>query len=210
MTQGRLITIEGPDGSGKTTLLENLAPAVAQNFGVEVMTSREPGGVRIAEQIRELILEINYTNMDKKTELLLYMAARRQHLVEKVLPALAEGKWVLLDRFIDSSVAYQGGGRGIDLSSIQWLNDFATDALSPDLTLLLDIPSDQGLARVMSGQGREINRLDLEAVDMHQKVRQTYLSLAEQVPGRIKVVDAQKTPQEILAESLAIVTEVLS
>lgn len=98
MTQGRLITIEGPDGSGKTTLLENLAPAVAQTFGVEVVTSREPGGVRIAEQIRELILDINHTDMDKKTELLLYMAARRQHLVEKVLPALAEGKWVLLDR----------------------------------------------------------------------------------------------------------------
>ncbi len=210
MTQGRLITIEGPDGSGKTTLLENLAPAVAQTFGVEVVTSREPGGVRIAEQIRELILDINHTDMDKKTELLLYMAARRQHLVEKVLPALAEGKWVLLDRFVDSSVAYQGGGRGLDLASIQWLNDFATDALSPDLTLLLDIPSDLGLARVMAGQGREINRLDLEAIDMHQKVRQTYLSLAQQVPERIKVVNAQKTPHEILTESLSIVTEVLS
>ncbi|KXT76978.1 dTMP kinase [Streptococcus sp. DD12] len=210
MTQGKLITIEGPDGSGKTTLLEILAPAVAKAFEVEVVTSREPGGVQIAEQIRKVILDVNHTTMDKKTELLLYMAARRQHLVEKVLPALEAGKWVILDRFIDSSVAYQGGGRGLDLASIQWLNAFATDRLLPDLTLLLDIPSEQGLARIMAGQGREINRLDLEAATMHQKVRQTYLTLAEQVPERIKVLDAQKTPEVILEESLALISEVLS
>ena len=207
MTRGKLVTIEGPDGSGKTTLIDCLAPALAQELGVDVITSREPGGVAIAESIRQVILDPVNTAMDAKTELLLYMAARRQHLVEKVLPALKAGKWVLLDRFIDSSVAYQGGGRGLDREAITWLNSFATDSLQPDLTLLLDIDSEAGIARVMSNSQREVNRLDLEAISMHQRVRQAYLDLAQEAPERVRVVDASQSPESILAQSLSLLKE---
>ena len=140
-----------------------------------MLTTREPGGVLIGEKIREVILDPNHTQMDAKTELLLYIASRRQHLVEKVLPALEAGKLVIMDRFIDSSLAYQGFGRGLDIEAIDWLNHFATDGLKPDLTLYFDIEVEEGLARIAANSDREVNRLDLEGLDLHKKVRQGYL-----------------------------------
>ena len=197
MSKGFLISLEGPEGAGKTSVLEALIP-VLEDRGVEVLTTREPGGVLIGEKIREVILDPSHTEMDPKTELLLYIASRRQHLVEKVLPALAAGKLVIMDRFIDSSVAYQGFGRGLDKEAIDWLNEFATDGLKPDLTLYFDIEIEEGLARIAANSDREINRLDLESLDLHRKVRQGYLSLLEKEANRIVKIDASLPLDQVI------------
>src|SRR5574337_2200638 len=138
MNKGILITFEGPEGAGKTTVLQHVLPELAKQ-DIDLFRSREPGGIRIAESIREIILAPENTAIDGKTELLLFAAARRQHLNEKVRPALAEGKIVIIDRFIDSSVAYQGYARGIDVADVEMINNFATDGLLPDLTLYFDV-----------------------------------------------------------------------
>lgn len=197
MSKGFLVSLEGPEGAGKTSVLEALIP-VLEDRGVEVLTTREPGGVLIGEKIREVILDPSHTEMDPKTELLLYIASRRQHLVEKVLPALAAGKLVILDRFIDSSVAYQGFGRGLDIEAIDWLNKFATDGLKPDLTLYFDIEVEEGLARIAANSDREINRLDMEGLDLHRKVRQGYLSLLEKEANRIVKIDASLSLDQVI------------
>ncbi|AGM99297.1 dTMP kinase [Streptococcus iniae] len=204
MTKGIIITLEGPDGAGKTSVLEGLIPLLQEEFTQGIISTREPGGVAIAESIRSLILDVNHTEMDYKTELLLYIAARRQHLVEKVLPAVKKGNLVLIDRFIDSSVAYQGAGRGIEKQDIQWLNDFATDFITPDLTLYFDVPSEVGLARIEQNKDREINRLDLEKIDMHKKVRQGYLALAKENPDRIVTIDASQSLEKVIQDALAV------
>ena len=197
MSKGFLISLEGPEGAGKTSVLEALIP-VLEDRGVEVLTTREPGGVLIGEKIREVILDPSHTEMDPKTELLLYIASRRQHLVEKVLPALAAGKLVIMDRFIDSSVAYQGFGRGLDIDAIDWLNEFATDGLKPDLTLYFDIEVEEGLARIAANSNREVNRLDMEGLDLHRKVRQGYLSLIEREGNRIEKIDASLPLDQVI------------
>ena len=200
MSKGFLVSLEGPEGAGKTSVLEALIP-VLEDRGVEVLTTREPGGVLIGEKIREVILDPSHTEMDPKTELLLYIASRRQHLVEKVLPALAAGKLVIMDRFIDSSVAYQGFGRGLDIDAIDWLNEFATDGLKPDLTLYFDIEVEEGLARIAANSDREINRLDMEGLDLHRKVRQGYLSLLEKEVDRIVKIDASLPLDQVIANT---------
>lgn len=197
MSKGFLVSLEGPEGAGKTSVLEALIP-VLENRGVEVLTTREPGGVLIGEKIREVILDPSHTEMDPKTELLLYIASRRQHLVEKVLPALAAGKLVIMDRFIDSSVAYQGFGRGLDIDAIDWLNEFATDGLKPDLTLYFDIEVEEGLARIAANSDREVNRLDMEGLDLHRKVRRGYLSLLEKETDRIEKIDASLPLEQVI------------
>ena len=197
MSKGFLVSLEGPEGAGKTSVLEALIP-ILEDRGVEVLTTREPGGVLIGEKVREVILDPSHTEMDPKTELLLYIASRRQHLVEKVLPALAAGKLVIMDRFIDSSVAYQGFGRGLDIEAIDWLNEFATDGLKPDLTLYFDIEVEEGLARIAANSDREINRLDMEGLDLHRKVRQGYLSLLEKEANRIVKIDASLPLDQVI------------
>lgn len=197
MPKGFLVSLEGPEGAGKTSVLEALIP-ILEDRGVEVLTTREPGGVLIGEKIREVILDPSHTEMDPKTELLLYIASRRQHLVEKVLPALAAGKLVIMDRFIDSSVAYQGFGRGLDIDAIDWLNEFATDGLKPDLTLYFDIEVEEGLARIAANSNREVNRLDMEGLDLHRKVRQGYLSLLEREGNRIEKIDASLPLDQVI------------
>ena len=197
MSKGFLVSLEGPEGAGKTSVLEALIP-ILEDRGVEVLTTREPGGVLIGEKIREVILDPSHTEMDPKTELLLYIASRRQHLVEKVLPALAAGKLVIMDRFIDSSVAYQGFGRGLDIDAIDWLNEFATDGLKPDLTLYFDIEVEEGLARIAANSDREVNRLDMEGLDLHRKVRQGYLSLIEREGNRIEKIDASLPLDQVI------------
>ena len=200
MSKGFLVSLEGPEGAGKTSVLEALIP-ILEDRGVEVLSTREPGGVLIGEKIREVILDPSHTEMDPKTELLLYIASRRQHLVEKVLPALAAGKLVIMDRFIDSSVAYQGFGRGLDIEAIDWLNEFATDGLKPDLTLYFDIEVEEGLARIAANSNREINRLDMEGLDLHRKVRQGYLSLLEKEADRIVKIDASLPLDQVIANT---------
>ena len=197
MSKGFLVSLEGPEGAGKTSILEALIP-ILEDRGIEVLSTREPGGVLIGEKIREVILDPSHTEMDPKTELLLYIASRRQHLVEKVLPALAAGKLVIMDRFIDSSVAYQGFGRGLDIDAIDWLNEFATDGLKPDLTLYFDIEVEEGLARIAANSNREVNRLDMEGLDLHRKVRQGYLSLLEREGNRIEKIDASLPLDQVI------------
>ena len=197
MSKGFLVSLEGPEGAGKTSVLEALIP-ILEDREVEVLTTREPGGVLIGEKIREVILDPSHTEMDPKTELLLYIASRRQHLVEKVLPALAAGKLVIMDRFIDSSVAYQGFGRGLDIDAIDWLNEFATDGLKPDLTLYFDIEVEEGLARIAANSDREVNRLDMEGLDLHRKVRRGYLSLLEKETDRIEKIDASLPLDQVI------------
>ena len=201
MTKGILITLEGPEGAGKTTILQQILPILTQ-VGVAILTTREPGGIRIAENIREIILAPENTAIDGKTELLLFAAARRQHLNEKVRPALAEGEIVIIDRFIDSSVAYQGYARGIDVADVEMINNFATDGLLPDLTLYFDVDTEIGLSRVMSGN-REVNRLDLEAEEMHQKVRAGYQAIAKANPERIVTIDASQTIEQVVSTTLS-------
>ena len=203
MVNGTLISFEGPEGAGKSSVLEAILPLLEEK-GIPYITTREPGGVDIAENIRQVILDPDHTSMDAKTELLLYIASRRQHLVERVLPALAAGKVVLMDRFIDSSVAYQGYGRGLSVEDIEWLNQFATDGLKPDLTLYFDLDVEEGLARIARNQEREVNRLDLEGLELHHKVRQGYLALAEKEPERIVKIDASQSFEAVLADVLTI------
>lgn len=203
MVNGTLISFEGPEGAGKSSILEAILPLLEEK-GIPYITTREPGGVDIAEKIRQVILDPDHTSMDAKTELLLYIASRRQHLVERVLPALAAGKVVLMDRFIDSSVAYQGYGRGLSVEDIEWLNQFATDGLKPDLTLYFDLDVEEGLARIARNQEREVNRLDLEGLELHHKVRKGYLALAEKEPERIVKIDASQSFETVLADVLTI------
>ncbi|MGQ7408791.1 dTMP kinase [Streptococcus suis] len=206
MEKGHFITFEGPDGAGKTTVLQELLPKL-QVLGLEVITTREPGGVAIAEDIRKIILDPANTAMDHKTELLLFIAARRQHLIEKVLPPLQEGKMVIIDRFIDSSVAYQGHGRGLDIADIDWLNHYATDGVKPDLTLYFDIDAEEGLARIARNAERDVDRLDMEKADMHRRVRQGYLAILEKEPERFVKIDASQPLEAVVQDALCIIQE---
>lgn len=190
------ITLEGPEGSGKTTAVE-AAVKKLQEMGYEIVRTREPGGTPIAEQIRNVILEKGNTAMDSRTEALLYAASRRQHLVEKVWPALKEGKIVICDRYLDSSLAYQGGARGLGIDNVLNINLFATEDTWPDLTLLFDIKPELGLARISANSEREVNRLDLEKLDFHNKVRESFLSLAKRYPDRYVIIDASQSREEV-------------
>ena len=195
------ITLEGPEGSGKTTAVEAAVKALEVK-GYQIVRTREPGGTPIAEQIRNVILDKANTNMDPRTEALLYAASRRQHLVEKVWPALKEGKIVICDRYLDSSLAYQGGARGLGVDNILNVNLFATENTYPDLTLLFDITPEEGLKRIAANADREVNRLDLEKLDFHHKVRNTFLELAKRYPERFVIIDASKSREEVAKATL--------
>ena len=198
MKKGLFITFEGCEGSGKTTVSKYLYNRL-KDEGYDVIYSREPGGVDIAEQIRAVILNVNNTAMDPRTEALLYAASRRQHLAEVVLPALNEGKIVLCDRFVDSSLVYQGYARGIGIDKVWELNQFAIDDCMPDMTLYYDVDVEIGLARVRS-RG-ELNRLDSENVEFHKSVRRAYQLIAEKYPERIVTVDSNQCLQTVEEES---------
>lgn len=202
MVRNKFITFEGPEGAGKTTIIR----MIAERFEGALVT-REPGGIDIAEQIRRVILDKKNTAMDARTEALLYAAARRQHLIEKVKPALEEGKLVLCDRFVDSSLAYQGHARGLGIEEVFGINRFAIGEMMPDLTIYFDIEPEAGLKRINQHEGREINRLDLEALEFHHKVREGYQILLERFPKRIVKIDASKSLEEVYQETLQILTE---
>jgi dTMP kinase len=183
------ITLEGPEGSGKTSVMKEVIARLRQE-GFVIEETREPGGTPIAEQIRQVILNKENTKLDPRAEALLLAASRRQNLVEKIWPALKAGKIVICDRFIDSSLAYQGGARGLGIEPVLNINLFATESSYPQLTLLFDIPPELGLKRIAANANREINRLDLEQLSFHQKVRNTYLTLAKRFKDRFIVIDA--------------------
>ncbi|OPL07402.1 MAG: thymidylate kinase [delta proteobacterium ML8_F1] len=195
MTRQKIISLEGGDGSGKTTLIKKIEKYFIDKE-IPYMITREPGGVRISEAIREIILDTRYTEMDYKTEALLYAAARRQHLTEKVIPQLDSGRVILFDRYVDSSVVYQGYVRGIGMEEVYRMNLFATEGFLPVLTLLLDVDPKEGIKRISENERHE-DRLDLEGISFHQKVREGYLLLAKKYPDRIKIVDANGTPQAV-------------
>jgi dTMP kinase len=203
---GIFITFEGGEGAGKSTVLQQVKEKLMKD-GKPVIATREPGGSVIAEKVRNVILDPSHTEMDARTEALLYAAARRQHLIETVIPHVNNGGIVLCDRFIDSSLVYQGAARGIGVDEVRQLNLFATEGMMPHLTLYYDVEPEVGLARIAEHKGREFNRLDRESIAFHHQVRKAYLDLQEREPGRIHTIDASaplemvfmKTLQEIQA-----------
>ncbi|GAB2719146.1 dTMP kinase [Paenibacillus thermoaerophilus] len=209
MRKGLFITVEGGEGAGKTTMLKRME-AWLENEGYPAIVTREPGGIRIAEQIRAIVLDRENVAMDARTEALLYAAARRQHLAEKVLPALEAGKIVLCDRFVDSSLAYQGYARGLGIDEVWQINRFAIQDAIPDLTLYFDLEPELGLKRIMENASREINRLDLEAIDFHRRVREGYRLLAERYPERIFTIAADQPPEDVFRNVQEVITAIIS
>ena len=197
-TKGRFITFEGPDGSGKTTV----STAVYQRLkeeGLDVIYTREPGGIDIAEQIRKVILDPANTAMDYRTEALLYAASRRQHLVEKVIPALEAGKIVICDRFVDSSLVYQGVARGLGIEEVYRINRFAIDDYMPEKTIYLQVDAETGLSRLGNREFKD--RLDQEQLSFHQMVENGYHKIIEMFPERFVIVDATKKTEEVIEDA---------
>ena len=208
MKKGLFIVFEGGEGAGKSTILDKIYDWM-NTEDISCIKTREPGGIKISEQIRSIILDNNNTEMDERTEALLYAAARRQHLVEKIIPALNEGKVVLCDRFIDSSLAYQGYARGIGMDEILEINKFAIGEYMPNLSIFFDLEPSEGLKRINIDNNREVNRLDNEKIDFHNKVREGYYKILEKDKDRIVKVDASKTIDEVYEEVKYIITECL-
>lgn len=198
------ITFEGPDGSGKSTVIKAVYERLI-NDGYSVILTREPGGTPIAEKIRDIILDNSNTALDARTEALLYAASRRQHLVEKIWPAIKEGKIVLCDRFLDSSLAYQGEGRKLGIENILNVNLFATENTYPDLTLFFNISPEEGLKRVSKDKKRVADRLDNENANFHQTVYNGFLKVNSMYKDRIQVVDATKSLNEVIENAYKII-----
>lgn len=205
--KGIFITLEGGEGSGKTTIAKMLKEVLEPQK--HVVITREPGGVKIAEEIRNVIVDVNNTEMDARTEALLYAASRRQHLVEKVMPVLAQGGIVICDRFIDSSLVYQGIGRGLGIENVYNMNLFATEGVMPDLTLFFDIKPEEALKRINMDDEREVNRLDLESLSFHQSVYNGYKKVMSMYPDRIKTINAAQSVEEVLQQALKEIEKVL-
>ncbi|MFC6260797.1 dTMP kinase [Levilactobacillus fujinensis] len=201
---GTFISFEGPDGAGKTSALTTITAQIQPLLGDRLTITREPGGNPISESIRAIILDRANTDMDYRTEALLYAAARRQHLAQTILPALAADNLVLCDRYVDSSVAYQGAGRQIGEAEVARMNEFATGGLLPDLTIYFDVPAAVGLKRIQAHrQPDKVDRLDVEQEAFHDRVRAAYLRLQAAHPERIKLIDATQAPDQVVAQALA-------
>lgn len=205
----KFITFEGGEGSGKSTVMKDVATRLTKE-GYKLVLTREPGGTPIAEEIRNVILDKDNTKMDSRTEALLYAASRRQHLVEKIWPALERGEIVLCDRYLDSSLAYQGGARGLGVDEVLSINMFATEGEYPDLTLLFDLEPEEGLKRIEKNKGREVNRLDLEKLEFHKKVRDNFHALAKKYSTRYIIINASKPLNEVEDEVYKIIKETIS
>lgn len=207
--KGLFITFEGCEGCGKTTILEKIYSKLLE-LGIPCIKTREPGGVKISEEIRNVILDVNNTSMESRTEALLYAASRRQHLVEVVIPKLEEGYVVLCDRYLDSSLAYQGYARGIGVDDVLKINDFAINGLYPDKTIFLDVKPSVGLARINSNNGREVNRLDKEALSFHNKVYDGYKLLADKFGDRFVTIDGEREIDEVYTNTLDVILELIN
>lgn len=199
MKKGLFIVFEGGEGTGKTTAINSIYDWITEK-GLKCIKTREPGGIKIAEEIRQVILNKENIRMDGRTEALLYAAARRQHLVEKVIPALENGYVVLCDRFIDSSLAYQGYARGLGIDEVMSINKFAIGDYMPDLSILFDLDPKIGLERISMSGEREVNRLDLENMEFHEKVREGYNKVYNDNKDRIIKINANQLREDIVTE----------
>ena len=205
--RGLFITFEGTDGVGKTTQIQRLS-ADLKRAGHDVCLTREPGGTPISEQIRDMLLNPDHSEMAATTELLLYAASRAQHVSEVIKPALEAGKVVISSRFADAMVVYQGYGRGLDLDRIHHLNRIATDGVTPDVTFVLDLPVELGLQRVQKRRGG-LDRLEREKIEFHRRLREGYQTIAQQEPQRLKIIDAKVSPKRVYAQIQAIIQPLL-
>ena len=199
------ISFEGPDGSGKSTVLKQVVAEIGPRLKTQYLVTREPGGSKIAEKIRQLILDPVNEEMSAKTEALLYAASRSQHMFETVIPALKAGKIVFSDRFVDSSLAYQGAGRELSIAAVKQINDFATSKVEPDLTIFLDVKPQVGLNRIAKERAGQEDRLEQEKLNFHQKVYQGYQEVIKAHPERIKVVDANKPFNLVVEDCVKII-----
>lgn len=205
MTNGRFITFEGGEGAGKSTQVRLLAETL-RGQGREVMLTREPGGADGAEAIRALLVSGDVDRWDARTEALLHSAARRDHLVKTVWPALAQGAWIICDRFADSTLAYQGYGHGLDHQLIAMLAEVAMGDFRPDLTLILDLPVERGLKRA-GGRGGAEDRYERMGVDFHQRLRQGFLTIAAAEPQRCAVIDADRPVHAVHENIVSILSQ---
>ncbi len=205
---GKFISFEGTEGSGKTSVIKEVK-SFLENLGYKVLITREPGGIRISEKIREILLDVEHKEMDARTEALLFAASRRQHLVEKVIPALQQGTIVLCDRFVDSSLVYQGIARDLGIDEVLKINQFAIENQFPVLTIFVDVRPEVGLKRVFESPNREINRLDLEQLDFHKKIYNGYLKLIELYPDRIKKINGEATKDKVVKEAIELIRTIL-
>ncbi len=206
--KGRFISFEGTEGSGKTSVIK-IIKEYLESKGYIVMITREPGGIRISEKIRDIILDVDHIEMDPRTEALLFAASRRQHLIEKVIPALEEGKIVLCDRFVDSSIVYQGIGRDLGIEEVYQINKFAILDTLPDLTIFVDVRPEVGLKRVFDTPNREVNRLDLEKLNFHKKIYAGYQFLIEKYPNRIKKINGEDTKEIVAKSAINLINKIL-
>ena len=204
---GKFITFEGPEGSGKTSVIEGIKEFFNNN-NIDYITTREPGGIKIAEAIRDIILDKENTEMDAHAEALLFAASRSQHFSELVVPALNEGKVVLCDRFIDSSLAYQGHARGLGIDEVYNINKFAIGNTLPDVTIFIDVPPSVGLNRVFSNT-RKVDRLDLESLAFHELVYEGYQIIAKKYSDRFKIVDGTNSKEKVIEDTLEVIKSIL-
>ena len=207
MRKGLFITVEGCDGCGKSSATQLVVQSLMDK-GYDVIHTREPGGIDIAEQIRSVILDPKNTDMEKRCEALLYAASRRQHLVQKVLPALAEGKIVVCERFVDSSLVYQGYARGIGIDEVWNINQFAIENHMPDLTLFMDVDYQVGLERIANRSGKD--RLDIESNEFHQKVYQGYQLVYKKFKDRMTLIDASKPLNQVVSDMVSVIEDKLN
>ena len=196
--RGLFITFEGNDGSGKSSALQTVKQELL-DLGYDVIYTREPGGSPIAEKIRNVILDKDNLGMDAKTEALLYAASRREHIVKTILPALEAGKIILCDRFLDSSLAYQGYSRDLGFENVLEMNQFATEGLFPDLTILVCTWPEIGMSRIKKDE-RDMDRLELEKMTFHNKVYEGYISLSEKFKDRIVVINGEQSKEQVLTD----------
>ncbi|HOQ75955.1 MAG TPA: dTMP kinase [Thermoclostridium sp.] len=207
MSRGIFITFEGNDGSGKTTQILLLSEYLKQK-GLEVVTLREPGGTTIGEKIREILLDNRNRGMSPVAEMLLYAASRAQLVSEVIKPELEKNRAVICDRFVDSSLAYQGVGRGLGVNNVWVVNRQAVDDCLPDITFFMDLDADASMARRIA-KGEEADRIESEKMDFHRRVYSGYLELSRRYPDRIKRIDVNRSPQEVFAEIRGYVDEFL-
>lgn len=203
---GYFISFEGGEGAGKSTAIHHLNKELTKR-GFKCVVTREPGGVSISENIRNVILSDESKLMDARTEALLYAAARREHLVQKVIPAINEGKIVLCDRFIDSSLAYQGHARGLGIDEVLEINAFAIEGMFPHLTLFFDIEPEIGLRRIDENEARETNRFDEESINFHNRVYEGYRLVNNRFKERIHMLNARLSVDEVIDQALAIILD---
>lgn len=204
--RGKFIAIEGTDGSGKSTQIELLMDYLRKK-GADVIFTREPGGTQISEKIREIILDVDNSEMTGITEALLYAAARSQHVEEKIIPALEAGKIIVCDRFVDSSIAYQGAARGLGAEKIMGINEAALHGIMPDMTLFFDLSPEKGILRKKNE--RALDRLEKEKMDFHEKVYEGYKNLCKKYPERIKPIDADRSIDEVHSEVIEVIDGLL-